>query len=209
VASGLDVAQEETLLNQTRTQLTLLRQQRKQFEDAIAVLVGRPAPDFHVGVRELNAEPPTLDAGLPSDLLERRPDIAEAERQMAVANAQIGVAQAAYYPSLNLFGQGGWQTADIAKLAELRDKLREATEAGADCSGVSCGRSRDAESEPGRTAERAEGMPAAQRRAVMTVLVVFMMTMVVDANECTDMRDAGWSLKMCGDGRRRCDGFKH
>jgi NodT family efflux transporter outer membrane factor (OMF) lipoprotein len=119
VASGLDVAQEETLLNQTRTQLTLLRQQRKQFEDAIAVLVGRPAPDFHVGVRELNAEPPTLDAGLPSDLLERRPDIAEAERQMAVANAQIGVAQAAYYPSLNLFGQGGWQTADIAKLANV------------------------------------------------------------------------------------------
>jgi len=88
-------------------------------------------------------------------------------------------------------------------------KAAPTTEAGADCSGVSCGRSRDAESEPGRTAERAEGMPAAQRRAVMTVLVVFMMTMVVDANECTDMRDAGWSLKMCGDGRRRCDGFKH
>ena len=119
VASGLDVAQEETLLNQTRTQATLLRQQRKQFEDAIAVLVGRAAPEFHVGVRELNAEPPALDAGLPSDLLERRPDIAEAERQMAVANAQIGVAKAAYYPSLNLYGQGGWQTADIAKLANV------------------------------------------------------------------------------------------
>jgi multidrug efflux system outer membrane protein len=119
VASGLDVAQEETLLNQTRTQATLLRQQRKQFEDAIAVLVGRPAPDFRVGVRELNAEPPALDAGLPSDLLERRPDIAEAERQMAVANAQIGVAKAAYYPSLNLYGQSGWQTADIAKLANV------------------------------------------------------------------------------------------
>jgi outer membrane protein, multidrug efflux system len=117
VASGLDVAQEETLLNTTRTQAVLLLQQRKQFEDAIAVLVGQPAPDFHVGARVLNAEPPTLDAGLPSDLLERRPDIAEAERQMAVANAQIGVAQAAYYPALSLFGQGGWQAADIAKLA--------------------------------------------------------------------------------------------
>ena len=69
--------------------------------------------------RELNAEPPPLDAGLPSDLLERRPDIAEAERQMAVANAQIGVAHAAYYPSLNLFGQGGWQAADIAKLVNV------------------------------------------------------------------------------------------
>jgi outer membrane protein, multidrug efflux system len=117
VASGLDVAQEETLLNTTRTQSILLQQQRKQFEDAIAVLVGQPAPDFHIASHVLNAEPPVLDAGLPSDLLERRPDIAEAERQMAVANAQIGVAQAAYYPSLNIFGQGGWQAADIAKLA--------------------------------------------------------------------------------------------
>jgi multidrug efflux system outer membrane protein len=119
VASGLDVAQEETLLNTTRTQAVLLQQQRKQFEDAIAVLVGQPAPDFHIAPRVLNAEPPTLDTGLPSDLLERRPDIAEAERQMAVANAQIGVARAAYFPSLNLFGQGGWQAADITKLANV------------------------------------------------------------------------------------------
>jgi multidrug efflux system outer membrane protein len=117
VASGLDVAQEETLLNTTRTQAVLLQQLRKQFEDAIAVLVGQPAPDFHIASRVLNAEPPALDAGLPSDLLERRPDIAEAERQMAVANAEIGVARAAYYPSLALFAQGGWQSADIAKLA--------------------------------------------------------------------------------------------
>jgi outer membrane protein, multidrug efflux system len=119
VASGLDVAQEETLLQTTRTQATLLLQQRKQFEDAIAVLVGKPAPDFHVPIKELNAEPPPIELGLPSDLLERRPDIAQAERQMAVANAQIGVAKAAYYPSLNLFGNGGWQAADIAKLANV------------------------------------------------------------------------------------------
>jgi len=117
LASGLDVAQEETLLQTTRTQATLLLQQRKQTEDAIAVLVGKPAPDFHIPNKELNAEPPPLDLGLPSDLLERRPDIAQAERQMAAANAQIGVAKAAYYPSLNLFGQGGWQSADITKLA--------------------------------------------------------------------------------------------
>jgi len=119
VASGLDVAQEETLLQTTRTQATLLLQQRKQFEDAIAVLVGKPAPDFHIPTKELNAEPPAIDLGLPSDLLERRPDIAQAEREMAVANAQIGVAKAAYYPSLNLFGNGGWQAADIAKLANV------------------------------------------------------------------------------------------
>jgi outer membrane protein, multidrug efflux system len=116
VASGLDVAQEETLLNATRTQATLLLQQRKQFEDAIAVLAGRAAPDFHVAPREIAGEPPPLNAGIPSDVLERRPDVAEAERMMASANAQIGVAKAAYYPSLNLFGQTGWQTAAISTL---------------------------------------------------------------------------------------------
>ena len=120
VASGLDVAQEETLLYTTRTQLTLLNQQRKQFEDAIAVLVGKSAPDFHIAPHDLSVQPPTLNAGLPSDLLERRPDIAEAEREMAVANAQIGIAKAAYYPSFNLFANGGWQAADIAKLANVQ-----------------------------------------------------------------------------------------
>jgi outer membrane protein, multidrug efflux system len=116
VASGLDVAQEETLLNATRTQATLLKQQRKQFEDAIAVLTGRPAPDFHLEAHVLSAEPPNLDTSLPSDLLERRPDIGEAERAMAVANAQIGIAKAAYYPSLQLYGQGGWNSAKISQL---------------------------------------------------------------------------------------------
>jgi len=120
VASGLDVAEEETLLNTTRTQAILLEQQRKQFEDAIAVLVGKPAPDFHLPLGELKDAPPDVDAGLPSDLLERRPDVAEAERQMAVANAQIGIARAAYFPSLNLFGNSGWQAADIAKLINVQ-----------------------------------------------------------------------------------------
>jgi len=95
----------------------LLLQQRKQFEDAIAVLTGRPAPDFHLNDKVLSGEPPAIEAGLPSDLLERRPDVAEAERQMASANAQIGVARAAYYPSLSLFGQGGWESANIVSLA--------------------------------------------------------------------------------------------
>jgi outer membrane protein, multidrug efflux system len=120
VASGLDVAQEETLLHSTETQATLLQQSRKQFEDAIAVLIGRPAPDFHNPYQEIMAVPPAIEAGLPSDLLERRPDIAEAERNMAVANAQIGVARAAYYPSLNLYGQGGWQSAQISQIASVQ-----------------------------------------------------------------------------------------
>ncbi len=116
LASGLDVAQEETLLNTTRTQAILLEQQRKQFEDAVAVLAGKPAPDFHLVSREIAEEPPNFDTALPSDLLERRPDIGEAERQMAAANAQIGVAKAAYYPSLVLFGQGGWNSMNISQL---------------------------------------------------------------------------------------------
>jgi outer membrane protein, multidrug efflux system len=120
VASGLDVAQEETLLNTTQTQAILLQQQRKQSEDAIAVLIGKPAPDFHLAPSEFKDPPPTLNAGLPSDLLERRPDVAESERQMAAANAQIGVARAAYFPSLNLFANGGWQSADIAKLLNVQ-----------------------------------------------------------------------------------------
>lgn len=123
IASGLDVAQEETLLNATRTQAILLQQQRKQLEDAIAVLVGKPAPDFHLESKELDSEPPSIDAGLPSDLLERRPDIAEAEREMAIANAQVGIARAAYFPSLNLFADGGWQSADIAKLVNVQSTI--------------------------------------------------------------------------------------
>ena len=116
VASGLDVAQEETFLDTARTQAILLLQQRKQSEDAVAVLIGKPAPDFHLAPNESEPPPPGLDLGLPSDLLERRPDVAEAERQMAATNAQIGVAQANYYPSLNLFGGAGWQTSSIGSL---------------------------------------------------------------------------------------------
>jgi len=123
VASGLDVAEEETLLNTTRTQEILLQQQRKQVEDAVAVLVGKPAPDFHLQPKESLAEPPALATGLPSDLLERRPDVAEAERQMAVANAQIGIARAAYFPALNLFANGGWQASDVAKLLNVQSTV--------------------------------------------------------------------------------------
>lgn len=116
IASGLDVAQEETFLDTARTQAILLQQQRKQTEDAIAVLIGQPAPDFHLAAIEIEPEPPAIGLGLPSDLLERRPDVAEAERQMAATNAQIGVAVAAYYPSFNLFGATGFQSSAIGSL---------------------------------------------------------------------------------------------
>lgn len=117
VASGLDVAQEQALLDTTRTQAILLKQQRAQFEDAIATLTGQPAPNFKLAVEEIATKAPAVPLGVPSDLLERRPDIAEAERQMASANAQIGVAQAAYYPSFPLTLSGGLESVSVSTLA--------------------------------------------------------------------------------------------
>lgn len=116
VASGLEVAQQAALLDSTRTQYALVQQQRAQFEHAIAVLTGHNAPEFTVAVKPLAATPPPIPVGVPSDLLERRPDIAAAERTMASQNQQIGVAKAAFYPHLSLSGAGGWQSTDIASL---------------------------------------------------------------------------------------------
>lgn len=116
VASGLDVAQQETLLNSTRTQATLLRQQRAQFEHAIATLVGTPASSFAVPVKPLALEPPVIPLGVPSDVLERRPDIALAERQMASENALIGVAKSAFYPSVGITGGGGVNSGGIVQI---------------------------------------------------------------------------------------------
>ena len=116
VASGLDLAQQKTLLDSTQTQLYLVQQQRAQFEHAIAVLTGNPASTFSVPVRALDAAPPSVPLGVPSDLLERRPDIATAERQMAYENALVGVATAAFYPQLSLFGSGGVLSTDITSL---------------------------------------------------------------------------------------------
>jgi multidrug efflux system outer membrane protein len=116
VASGLDLAQQQTLLDSTISQLYLVKQQRDQFEHAIAVLTGNPAATFSVAVKPLAASPVPVPLGVPSDLLERRPDIATAERQMAYQNAEIGVAKAAFYPQLTLFGSGGYQSISITNL---------------------------------------------------------------------------------------------
>jgi len=116
VASGLDLAQQQTLLDSTVAQLYLVQQQRDQFEHAIAVLTGNPASTFSVPVRSLTAKPVPVPLGVPSDLLERRPDIATAERQMAAQNAEIGVAKAAFYPQLTLSGAGGFESTKITNL---------------------------------------------------------------------------------------------
>ncbi len=116
IASGLEVAQQSALLDATLTQLALVRQSRAQYEHAIAVLIGQPASSFNVAATPLRAAPPPLPPGVPSDVLERRPDIASAERQIAAANAQVGVAQAAFYPHITLGGVGGWQSRDLSTL---------------------------------------------------------------------------------------------
>ena len=116
VASGLDLAQQQTLLDSTRTQLYLVQQQRAQYEHAIAVLTGNAASTFSIPMLPLNATPPPVPLGVPSDLLERRPDVATAERQMAYENAEVGVATAAFYPQLTISGGGGVQSIDIATL---------------------------------------------------------------------------------------------
>jgi NodT family efflux transporter outer membrane factor (OMF) lipoprotein len=116
VASGLDVAQQETQLNATRTQATLLRNQRAQFEHAIAALTGVPASSFSIPVKPLAIALPAFPVGLPSDVLERRPDIAQAERLMAAQNAQIGVAKSAFFPSIGLTSGAGFNSHDITTL---------------------------------------------------------------------------------------------
>lgn len=115
-ASGLDVAQQQAVIDSNLTQVDVLRRQRTQFENAIATLTGTPAPVFALGSSPTRVAPPPIPIGVPSDILERRPDVAAAERAMAAANAQIGVAKAAFYPSIILGPSYGVQSASFARL---------------------------------------------------------------------------------------------
>jgi len=116
IASQADVAQAQTQLDTTRAQLIDLGVARAQFEHAIAVLTGQPPSDFGLKRKELPAAPPHLPVGVPSRLLQRRPDIAEAERQVAAANAAIGVQVAGYFPQVTLSGQTGLEAINISNL---------------------------------------------------------------------------------------------
>jgi NodT family efflux transporter outer membrane factor (OMF) lipoprotein len=118
VASDVDVAQAETQLETTRAQDIDVGVARAQFEHAIAVLTGQTASTFSIPPAPLTASPPQIPLGVPSELLERRPDIAAAERRVASANAQIGIAVSAYYPQLSLSASGGVESAAIGTLLQ-------------------------------------------------------------------------------------------
>jgi NodT family efflux transporter outer membrane factor (OMF) lipoprotein len=114
VASMGDVAQAETQLETTRAQLIDLGVQRAQFEHAIAILAGQPPTAVSISLGPIKGPPPPVPIGVPSALLERRPDIASFERQVAAANEQIGIAQVAFYPSLTLSAVGGFESSKFA-----------------------------------------------------------------------------------------------
>jgi NodT family efflux transporter outer membrane factor (OMF) lipoprotein len=116
VGTEISVVEAENTLENAQAVLTGLGVARAQYEHAIAMLTGSDASTFSVPVKPLNATPPAVPIGLPSQLLERRPDIAAAERTMASANAQIGVATAAFYPTLTLTAAGGYESSTLLNL---------------------------------------------------------------------------------------------
>lgn len=116
VASDSDVSEAETQLYTTQAQMVDVDVQRSQAEHAIAVLIGKPPRDLEVPRANIQAQPPVIPLGMPSTLLERRPDIADAERQAAAANEQIGIAQAAFFPTLTMAVTAGVQSSNVLNL---------------------------------------------------------------------------------------------
>ncbi|HME13461.1 MAG TPA: efflux transporter outer membrane subunit [Candidatus Acidoferrum sp.] len=112
----ISVAQAQNVLDSAQAASTNLSVARAQYEHAIAVLIGTAPSGFSLPVKPLDAAPPVIPVGVPSQLLERRPDIAASERAMAAANAQIGIATAAYYPTLTLSGSSGFESSLLSKL---------------------------------------------------------------------------------------------
>ncbi len=116
VASQIDVVQARTQLEQTRAQSTDTLVVRNQLEHSIAIIIGKPPSELTIPVKVLKAPPPPIPVGIPSQLLERRPDIAANERRVASANAQVGVAQAAFYPDITLSAAGGIEGTSLVNL---------------------------------------------------------------------------------------------
>jgi NodT family efflux transporter outer membrane factor (OMF) lipoprotein len=124
LASGQDVAQAQTQLDVTRAQAIDVEVARAQRHNAIAIVVGRPPSSLSIPAADVvPGRVPIAPAGLPSELLERRPDIAAAERRMAAANARIGVARAAYFPTVTLIASGGLESSTVANLLSASSTL--------------------------------------------------------------------------------------
>ena len=123
VASGGDVAQAQTQVDTTRAELIDLGVARAQYEHAIAILTGKPPSALTIPTALLKTPPPAVPVEVPSVLLERRPDIAAAERTVAAANEQIGIAVAAYYPTLTLSASGGFEATNITKWFSLPSRF--------------------------------------------------------------------------------------
>jgi multidrug efflux system outer membrane protein len=123
ISTQLDVEQAKATLFAAKSQLASFQQNRAQFEHAIAVLIGEPPASFSLPFRPLDINPPSIPPGLPSDLLERRPDVAAAERRVAAQNAEIGVAIAAYFPVVRLTGQTGFDSGDISMLFHWESRI--------------------------------------------------------------------------------------
>jgi NodT family efflux transporter outer membrane factor (OMF) lipoprotein len=119
IAGGLDVSQADTQYRSARSELEQTRAQRALMEHAIAALVGVSASSFSIAPAIVDIKLPAVPAGVPTTLLERRPDVAAAQRRMIAANANIGVARAAYFPSLTLNGQGGYQSNSFSNWLSL------------------------------------------------------------------------------------------
>ena len=116
IASGIDTGRSGTQLAEAQAQLADVEAARALTEHAIASLVGTPASSFAIPAEVVRIVLPVIPTGLPSTLLERRPDVAAAERRMVAANSEIGVAKAAFYPSISLGGEGGFQDAGLPSL---------------------------------------------------------------------------------------------
>jgi len=116
LASEVEVEQARTILETTRAQMIDVGVARAQYEHAAAVLLGKAPADFALPPLPLTTPPPPIPVGIPSELLERRPDIAAAERRVASANAQVGLAKTAYYPLVNILGTGGFESGSITTL---------------------------------------------------------------------------------------------
>lgn len=123
LVSDLDVAQAETVLKTAEAQLPALTLTRARFEHALATLTGQPAPLFQLPVASMDSQPPVIPDELPSALLERRPDIASAEQRMAAANAGIGVAKAAFFPTVRFNGLAGFQSIDAGTLFDWPSRM--------------------------------------------------------------------------------------